>query len=713
MSERDHRVNRLLDGDGRSPSQPSTAGPEHDLKWKAWQVFKVVQARLRFVVILAAVGVVLAYWDTLSNYYAKWTRPLYGQQAEASADTEYFCPMHPSIVRDDPKELCPICHMALAKRKKGAGEAEPLPPGTVSRVQLTPYRVVQAGARTAAVEYRPLVRQLTTFGSVEFDEETEAHIAARQKARIVKLHVNYTGQHVKEGEKLAVLDVRYSPELMATLDDLRRAQRAGDKEAEGWARKRLRLWDVGDEQAAELLRGGKDSPQMTVRSPIEGHVIKKYQREGGSVDDGTPLYDVADLSTVWVLAQVYEADQGLLHEDMPVRATTLSLPGETFTGTLDFVHPHLDEASRTLAVRFHIPNKGHRLRPGMYATVQIDVPPRRVGPLLRPVAEDAALLGAVGAVAGPGGLAPNVAALLYPAGRAAPLLAGLVPAVPDSAVIDTGALKVVYREAAPGVFEGVAVELGPRMAVPGDPTAYYPVLRGLQAGERVVTNGAFLIDAETRLNPAAGSIYFGGSGGKGASSGVALRPSTPEDEGALERKARAELARLSAADRRLAEEQKFCPIRRKNRLGSMGPPFKLTRDGQAVFLCCSGCEKQARDDPQKTLATVEELKRAKAAPVEPPRPPPEGGEEAKIRANLDRLPKEDRALAEAQKYCPQTGARLGDPDMGAPVKATVKGQPVFLCCDGCRGAAVKGGEETLKKVEALKARARAEADKHD
>jgi hypothetical protein len=145
------------------------------------------------------------------------------------------------------------------------------------------------------------------------------------------------------------------------------------------------------------------------------------------------------------------------------------------------------------------------------------------------------------------------------------------------------------------------------MAAPGEPTAYYPVLRGLGAGERVVTSGAFLIDAETRLNPAAGSIYSGG--GKGASAAMAVRPSTPEDEGALERKARAELARLGAADRRLAEEQKFCPIARRNRLGAMGAPFKLTLDGQAVFLCCAGCEKQAREDPRKTLATVAELKK--------------------------------------------------------------------------------------------------------
>jgi Cu(I)/Ag(I) efflux system membrane fusion protein len=611
MSERDGRLNGLPDAGDGTPSGQFPA-PDHGFWWKTWQVAKVVQARLRFIAILAVIGAVLASWDTLSNYYEKWTRPFFGQEAEAAPDTEYFCPMHPFIVRDTNKEKCPICHMDLAKRKKGSGEPEPLAPGTVSRVQLSPYRIVLAGVQTSEVEYRPLAREVTAFGSVEFNETKEAHIAARQKGRIVKLLVNYTGQEVEEGEKLALLDVRYSPELTVTLEDLRRAQKAGDQDAERMARQRLKLWDVGEEQIKEFLRTGKVGTEMTITSPLKGHVIKKYQREGSFVDEGTPLYDVADLSTVWVLAQVYEADQALLREGMPVRATTLSLPGRAFTGTLDFIHPHLDEASRTLAVRFHIPNPGHRLRPGMYATVKIDVPPVRVNAIARAAADDwaawSAALAPSRSVAALGGVGPDASALLSLAAQAPPV-AERALAVPDSAVIDTGNLKVVYREASPGVFEGVAVELGPRMATPGDPTAYYPVLRGLAAGDRVVTNGSFLIDAETRLNPAAGSIYYGGSGGKSAQSAATVRPSTPEDEEAQERGARAELAKLSAADRRLAEAQRFCPVKTKNRLGSMGPPFKTTIDEQTVFLCCGGCEEEAKADPKKTLATVEDLKK--------------------------------------------------------------------------------------------------------
>ncbi len=253
------------------------------------------------------------------------------------------------------------------------------------------------------------------------------------------------------------------------------------------------------------------------------------------------------------------------------------------------------------------------------------------------------------------------------------------------------------------------------MTVRGDPTAYYPVLRGLEAGERVVTNGSFLIDADTRLNPAAGSIYYGGSGSKGASSAVTVRPSTPESEDALERKARTALAKLPVDDRKLAQAQRYCPIRQKNLLGSMGKPFKTALDGQTVFLCCEGCEAKAKADRSKTLATVEGLRKSRTTPprtVEPPKPSPEAGKEAEIRANLEKLSDADRKLAEAQRFCPvEDDSRLGS--MGVPLKVIVKELPVFVCCKACQKRAVDGGEETLKKVEKLKARAKAESHKHD
>src|SRR5262249_11236602 len=156
-----------------------------------------VQARLRFVVILIAIGGVIAYWDTLKAHYERWTRPDVHEHA-GNFEFEYFCPMHPQIVRDRPNEKCPICFMPLAQRRKGNDEVEPLPAGTVSRVQLSPYRVALAGTRTSEVSYQHLTKEIVTVGSVEFDERRLARISARLpgRNRIDKLFVNVTGQTV-------------------------------------------------------------------------------------------------------------------------------------------------------------------------------------------------------------------------------------------------------------------------------------------------------------------------------------------------------------------------------------------------------------------------------------------------------------------------------------------------------------------------------------
>ena len=173
-------------------------------------------------------------------------------------------------------------------------------------------------------------------------------------------------------------------------------------------------------------------------------------------------------------------------------------------------------------------------------------------------------------------------------------------AVPEPSVIDTGRMKVVYRESLPNTFEGVVVELGSRMIGPGGAT-YYPILSGLKEGDTVVTAGSFLIDAETRLNPALGSIYIGGSGGKSGAGSSTVRPTTPDDE---EMKIAAALASLSPDDRKLAEAQRFCPILDGSRLGSMGVPLKVVLDGLPAFVCCKGCVKPALAEPKATLEKV-------------------------------------------------------------------------------------------------------------
>lgn len=654
---------------------------------KAWWWFHflvlVKLARLRFIGILLVIGLIITQWDTLVAYHEKWTRPAEAATVGGS-DVEYFCPMHPSVVRDNPKEKCPICFMPLSKRKKGSGEAEVLPDGVVNRVQLTPYRVVLAGIQTWPVDYQPLSKEITAVGYIEFNERDQRTVSARVAGRIDKLFANETGQMVKAGDELALL---YSPELLVTVQNLLDAKRSGNRDYLESARTRLQLLGIDDAQIDEILADGKANTHLKIRSPISGHVITKYVREGQYVEEGTPLYDVADLSTIWIEAQVYEDDlaflpagyeQGSRRADsdrLDVIATTRAFPNERFHGKLAFVYPHVDQDTRTVTVRFELDNPDHKLRPGSTATVTLKVEPKELR-ILTSLGRD-----------------PEQGAMLEQ---------GRVLAVPESSVIDTGSQQIVYRESSPGVYEGVDVSVGPRMTGP-DGVILYPVLRGLKPGEWVVTSGSFLVDAETRLNPAAGSIYFGGSGGSHTNHShvTTVRPSTPEDPDA---KIRAALASLSADDRKLVERQRFCPVLTSNRLGVMGTPVKVTFEGRPIFLCCSGCKDKALADPKATLAIVERIKAgppAAAGVSDADNARIDNDHEAEIVAALAKLSPEDRQAAEAQRFCPVIeDSRLGS--MGPPVKVMVEGQPVFLCCAGCKAKALKDPQATLTRVAQLK-----------
>jgi RND family efflux transporter MFP subunit len=622
-------------------------------------------ARLRFLIILGAIGLVISQWDRLIAYSEKLRRPQ--DTASASGNVEYYCTMHPTVIRDNNKEKCPICFMPLSKRTKGDDTDDPLPAGTVARVQLSPYRIVLAGIRTSPVDYHTLHKEIVTVGTVEFDERGLKNVSARFKGRIDQLFVNQTGQAVKKGDPLASL---YSPDLVVTVQNLLDARRANNVDGEKVARDRLTLWGIEKDQIDEILKAGKPITHLTIRSPIDGHVIKKYPREGQYVEEGGPLYDVADLSTVWIQAQLYEDDLAFLpkgsHDPktgLPIRplnveATSRARPGESYKGALSFIFPHVDPESRTLTVRFDVANPDHELRPGMTTTVRLSISGEELPRL--------------------------------PGGKRVRVENGKILAVPEASVIDTGRQQVVYRQTLPNTFEGVLVEIGPRLSGSlGE--VYFSVLKGLEPGDVIVTAGSFLIDAETRLNPAAGSIYIGGSGG--GKTGVTVRPTTPDDEDA---KVTAALAKLSPPDRASAAAQRFCPILDGSRLGSMGVPVKLVLEGQPVFLCCKGCVAEAQENPAKTVKRVEELKsKTPAAP---------GSKAAKaqerILKSLAQLSPSDRSLAEAQKICPVTDEPLGS--MGVPIKVMIKDQPVFVCCKGCDEEALEKPDETLKKVDQFK-----------
>ena len=532
-----------------SPAAPELAdadGVPLTRRQKFRLVVKIVELRLRFVALMAITGLAFAYWDDLGNRYDKWMRPAAERHATV-AGIEYYCPMHPQVVQEEPGG-CPICGMPLARRKKG--EKATLPEGVLSRVELAPFQVRQAGIKTVEVGYSPLTQTLTTVGYVAFDERRLANIASKipGKTRVESLSINFTGQDVKAGEPLAEL---YSPELHQAIQELLSAARRAEpsvrpqteltrsllndrREMAHASGEKLKRWGITPTQIDQILKTGKADFKFTVLSPTSGHVVKKNVVEGQEVQEGYSMFEIADLRTVWVLAQVYEGQTGLVHKGQSVEATVEGYPGETFPGKVEFIQPRLDPATRTVEVRYALDNFGYRLRPGMFATVTLktsvaETPlfktrlasARLSDPKLHAASLTAAeqkICPATGAKLGSMGDPISVevegrkvwtcCAACPPKVKAHPdkYLARLAPpprdevlSVPESAVIDTGSRKIVYVENEPGVYEGREVVLGPRI---GD---RYPVLEGLAPGERVAAAGAFLIDAESRINPGAAS----------------------------------------------------------------------------------------------------------------------------------------------------------------------------------------------------------------
>ncbi|MGH7163027.1 MAG: efflux RND transporter periplasmic adaptor subunit, partial [Planctomycetota bacterium] len=316
---------------------------------------RIASVRLRFIGLLVAVILVTAYWDSTVARVERLFRPAARRAAAGERGVEHFCPMHPRIVQPEPGK-CPICGMPLSKRTKGAETG--LPEGVLARVQLSPFRVAQAGIRTSVVDWRPLEREVTTVGFVEYDERRLAKITARFPGRVESLAVDFTGVTVEKGKPLAVF---YSPEMYAAQESLFAALRgnaAGDgaRSLVDAARSRLLLWGLSPEQVEAIEREGIARPTVAILAPLSGIVTRKAVVVGDYGMEGSPLFEVADLSTVWLKARVYEDDLGLVSGGRRVSATTSAYPGETFEGTVAFVDPFLDRRTRTADVRADLPN---------------------------------------------------------------------------------------------------------------------------------------------------------------------------------------------------------------------------------------------------------------------------------------------------------------------------------------------------------------------
>jgi RND family efflux transporter MFP subunit len=422
-----------------------------------------------------------------------WRRQSSARVAHGGA--EYFCPMHPSIVRDKPGE-CPICGMKLEKRGPSgtsdrrilfyrhpmdasihsdtpakddmgmdyvpvyADEAQggSTVPGR-AEIKVPVERARLLGVRSVPVGSGYTGGVVRTVGRVAIDERRREVVQTRYDGYVEKLYVDFTGKPVRKGQPLLAI---YSPELVAAQGEylvaLGAQARLRDSSVPGVAkggadlaeaaRQRLRALGLGPEEIAALEKTGTARRSVTLTSPVSGVVLLKTAVEGMKVSAADRLYEIADLSHVWILAELYEKDLGAVRAGVPVRVSLSGPPGGDWHGVVSFVSPTVKPDTRTVEARIEVDNPAGVLKPDMFVDVSLE--------------------------------SPAAAALI----------------VPDSAVIPTGERTLVFVDKGDGRYEPREVALGART-----PDGY-EVRRGLVAGERVVISANFLLDSESSLRAA-------------------------------------------------------------------------------------------------------------------------------------------------------------------------------------------------------------------
>lgn len=430
-----------------------------------------------------------------------------GVEGQAVATT-WICSMHPQVQLPEPGQ-CPICFMDLIPLTRGGGDEDEGP--RVIAMSETAKKI--ARIVTAPVERRYAQAVVRMVGKVDYDETRLAYIPALVPGELARLFVDYTGIEVQEGDHMVVID---SPGLLAAQEELLQAVATARKmrnsklgtireTAEATvdaSRQKLRRWGLNAGQIAEIEERGTASDEVTLYAPIGGVVIEKNALEGTYVHIGTPIYTIADLSVLWVKLEAYESDLPWLRYGQRVTFTTAALAGEEFTGTVTFIDPILDAATRTVKVRVNVPNPRRKLKPGMFvrATVTAEVAAsgrvmdaslsgKWICPMHPEVVENQA--GDCEVCGMPLKTAESLGYTKVTRENSEPPLI-----IPASAPLITGKRAVVYVELPDRdrpTYEGREVILGPRA---GD---FYLVESGLEEGERVVVNGAFKIDSELQI----------------------------------------------------------------------------------------------------------------------------------------------------------------------------------------------------------------------
>lgn len=483
--------------------------------------------------IVIRLGVGIALVITLGLVVAWWPPAV---RETAMGSDVWTCSMHPQIRLPSPGR-CPICGMELISVSK-------LPN---ARADLE----ARAGLETESIQRRELFKEIRTVGKLDYSERQVESITARIAGRVDRLFADFTGFDVKKGDHLVEI---YSPELNVTQNELLISLDAVDKEKQASsttkgfatarleaARTKLRLLGILDEQVAEIEKNRNPTDHLTIYAPLGGTVIEKDVRVGQYVSAGDELYRIANLDPIWLYLNIYEFDIAWVRFGQSVDVALEAFPGETFTGSIMFIDPFLDDSTRTIRVRVNIKNADRRLKPQMFATATIHVrllsdgspePTGLEGMYVCPMHPEIVQRdsGKCSICEMPLEKVPEHPKQEGPreseaenskTADAASSATGVL-AIPVSAVLDTGRRRITYRLTSDGAYELVDLKLGPRGHMTdesGRRHEFFVALGGVKSGDRVVTQSGFLLDSQRQIEGMPSLLYPGGQSGAALHSG--------------------------------------------------------------------------------------------------------------------------------------------------------------------------------------------------
>ncbi|MGA2297379.1 MAG: efflux RND transporter periplasmic adaptor subunit [FCB group bacterium] len=395
--------------------------------------------KLKWIVILLGIIIIIGGAVAVYLYLNKINSG--NQQITKTVKKELWtCTMHPQVISDRPG-VCPICNMELVRK---TDDSSPDIKEDKNIIKLTENKLALANVSTVTIQKEELIIQIKAFSYMDFAEQNRRTITARFNGRIEKLFVNKTGDYITKGEALFEI---YSPELVQAQNEYLIAL-DGEKNSGTIlksSKKKLEIFGLTDSQIKELETTKEVKMTLKYYSPVAGTVIEKKIQEGTYINEGTALFEIADMSTLWNIAEIYESDLNVVNVGTKVKLTLQSYPGEVFEGRVAFIYPVVNAQTRTVKIRSEFINSRGKLKPQMFGETIFE---HNFG-------------------------------------------SGLV--VPSDAILFTGTRNIVWVKTTDGTFESREVKVGMKV------NDKYQILSGLNVGEEIVKTGGFLIDSESQL----------------------------------------------------------------------------------------------------------------------------------------------------------------------------------------------------------------------